>query len=101
MFNNFLPISVQFMRYAEKCGTVIQATDDDTIRRMRFASWMNNAIDANSEYVTILSVALQTMYMRKRYYVEFLRKLAVFLCLLLPKSEMVQATQRYFKINSL
>jgi hypothetical protein len=34
----------------EKHGTARQATDDNTIRRMRFACWITNATDTHSEY---------------------------------------------------
>ena len=35
----------------EKCGRARQATDDNIIRRMRFAFWMAKATDTHSEYV--------------------------------------------------
>ena len=31
------------MRYVEKYGTAGQATDDNIVRRMRFACWTSNA----------------------------------------------------------
>ena len=43
----------------EKYGTTRQATDDNIIRRMRFASWMTKATDAHSEYVTLTAFARQ------------------------------------------
>ena len=36
-----------------------QTTDDDTIRRMRFACWIPKATDTHSEYVTHVDVPLQ------------------------------------------
>ena len=40
----------------EKYGRVGQATDDNIIRRMRFACWITKATDTYSEYVTLLLV---------------------------------------------
>ena len=36
------------MRHEEKYGTPEQATDDNIIRRMRFACWINKATDKHS-----------------------------------------------------
>jgi hypothetical protein len=41
----FFPKIVPFMRYVEKYGTASQATDDNIIRRMRFAYWITKATD--------------------------------------------------------
>jgi hypothetical protein len=38
------------MIYVEKYGRARQATDDNIIRRMRFASWISEATDTDSEY---------------------------------------------------
>jgi hypothetical protein len=35
----------------EKYGTAGHATDDNIIRRMRFACWITNATDTHSEYL--------------------------------------------------
>ena len=40
----------------EKYGTARQATDDNIIRRMRFARWITKATDTHSEYAVILTV---------------------------------------------
>jgi hypothetical protein len=42
-----------------KYGTARQATDDNIIRRMRFACWITKATDARSEYVILISVPRQ------------------------------------------
>jgi hypothetical protein len=42
----------------EKYGTARQATDDNTMRSMRFACWKPKAIDTHCEYV-ILTVFSQ------------------------------------------
>ena len=43
----------------EKYCRAGQVTDDDIIRRMRFACWITEAADTYSEYVTIIAVPLQ------------------------------------------
>jgi len=35
----------------ERHGRIEQATDDDIIRRMRFACWITKTTDTHSEYV--------------------------------------------------
>jgi hypothetical protein len=42
----------------EKCGGAIEATDDNTIQRMRFACWITKATDAHSEYVISIAFPL-------------------------------------------
>jgi len=42
----------------EKCGTAVQATDGNMIRRMRFPCWVTNDIDTHSEHV-ILSALIE------------------------------------------
>ena len=39
----------------EKCGAAGQATDDNKIRRMRFACWITKATDTNSKYVILIA----------------------------------------------
>jgi hypothetical protein len=39
----------------EKYGTVRQATNDNIIRRMRFACWITKATDTQSEYVILIA----------------------------------------------
>ena len=43
-----------FVRNMEKYGAVGQATDDNTIRRMRIACWTTKATDTYSEYVILI-----------------------------------------------
>jgi hypothetical protein len=38
----------------EKYGTARQTTDDNIIRRMRFACWITKATDTHSEYVILI-----------------------------------------------
>jgi formylmethanofuran dehydrogenase subunit E-like metal-binding protein len=45
--------------------TARQATDDNTIRRMRFACWIAKATDTHSEYV-ILIVFTRQQWLRER-----------------------------------
>jgi hypothetical protein len=47
------PKFVLLLGNVEKCGTPGQATDDNIIRHMRFACWVNKAADTLSECVII------------------------------------------------
>jgi hypothetical protein len=38
----------------EKYGRARQATDDNIIRRMRFACWITKATDTHSQYVILI-----------------------------------------------
>ena len=49
----------------KKCGTARQATDDNIIRRMRFACWITKATDGHSEYVILIAFAPQ-QWLRER-----------------------------------
>jgi hypothetical protein len=49
----------------EKYGTARQATDDNIIRRMRFACWITKATDTHSEYVILIAFLLQ-QWLRER-----------------------------------
>jgi hypothetical protein len=40
-------------------GRARQATDDNIIRRIRFACWITKATDTHSEYVIIIAFPLQ------------------------------------------
>jgi hypothetical protein len=43
----------------EKYGTARQATADNIIRRMRFASWITKATDTHSEYIILIAFPRQ------------------------------------------
>ena len=43
----------------EKCGTAVQATDGNLIRRMRSAGWITKATNTHSEYATLTAFPLQ------------------------------------------
>jgi hypothetical protein len=49
----------------EKYGTARQATNDNTIRRMRVACWITKATDAQSESV-IFFAFLRQQWLRER-----------------------------------
>jgi hypothetical protein len=49
----------------EKYGTARQATDDNIIRRMRFACWITKATDTHSKYVTLIAFPPQ-QWLRER-----------------------------------
>jgi hypothetical protein len=65
MFNNIFQKIVPFMRYVEKYGTARQATNDNIIRRMRFACWITKATDTHSEYVILIAFPSQ-QWLRER-----------------------------------
>jgi hypothetical protein len=48
----------------EKYGTARQATDDNIIRRMRFACWVTKATDTHSEYVILIAFHRNSSYAR-------------------------------------
>jgi hypothetical protein len=43
----------------EKYGTARQATDDNIIRRMRFACWITKATDTHTQYEILISFPQQ------------------------------------------
>ena len=43
----------------EKYGTARQFTDDNIIRRMRFACWVTKATDTHSEYIILIAFSQQ------------------------------------------
>jgi hypothetical protein len=49
----------------EKYGTARQATDDNIIRRMRFACLITKATDTHSEYVILIAFA-RKYWLRER-----------------------------------
>jgi hypothetical protein len=49
----------------EKYGTARQATDENIIRRMRFACWITKAADTSSEYVILIAFPRQ-QWLRER-----------------------------------
>jgi hypothetical protein len=50
----------------EKYGTAGQATDDNIIRRMRFAWWITKATDPHSEHTYIIIIAFPQQWLRER-----------------------------------
>jgi hypothetical protein len=49
----------------KKYGTARQATDDNIIRRMRFARWVTKATDTHPEYVILIAFPRQ-QWLRER-----------------------------------
>ena len=49
----------------EKYGRARQATDDNIIRRMRFARWITKATDTHSEYAILIAFPRQ-QWLRER-----------------------------------
>ena len=54
VFNNFFSKIVFVCDIVEKHGTTRAATDDNTIRRKRFACRITKATDTHSEYLTLI-----------------------------------------------
>jgi hypothetical protein len=46
----------------EEYGTAGHVTDDNIIRRMRFASWITKATDTHSEYVILIAFPRQQCF---------------------------------------
>jgi hypothetical protein len=65
VFNFFFRKSCRLWDNVEKYGTARQVTDDNIIRRIRFAFWMNKATDTHSEYVIIIAFPRQ-QWLRER-----------------------------------
>jgi len=55
MFSNFSRKSCLFWDNMQKYGTARQATDDNIIRRTRFAFWVTNVTDTYSEHVILFA----------------------------------------------
>jgi hypothetical protein len=51
----------------EKYGTARQATDDNIIRRMRFACWVTKATDTHSQYVILIFFHCNSGYANAPY----------------------------------
>ena len=64
----------------EKYGRATQATDDNIIRRMRFACFITKTTDTHSEYVILIAFARQ-QWLRERASMLRYTTLPVLLCL--------------------
>jgi hypothetical protein len=53
--NFFFRKSCRLWEYLLKYGTATQATDDNTIRHTRFACWITEATNTDSEYVILIA----------------------------------------------
>jgi len=59
MFNGLLQKIVPFINNVGKYCRLVKATDDDTIRRTRFACWIPEATGTQAEYVILIAFPLQ------------------------------------------
>jgi hypothetical protein len=59
MLITFFPKSYRLWNNVEKYGRARQATDDNIIRRMRFACWITKATDTHSEYLILIALPRQ------------------------------------------
>ena len=67
MFNNFLPETrAVYVIMRKKYGTARQATDDNVIRRRRYACWIIKATDANLEKCYAYCFTTETTVTRTR-----------------------------------
>jgi hypothetical protein len=69
----FFRKSCRLRNNKEKYGTARQATDDNIIRRMRFACWINKAIDTRSEHVILIAFPRQ-QWLRERALMLYVRR---------------------------
>jgi hypothetical protein len=74
-----------------KYGTTRQATDDNIIRRMRFACWIAKATYTHSECVILITFSTATMVTGTRLSVTFKRTVPVLFYLI------VDIQQTFFK----
>ena len=51
--------SCRLRDYMEEYGTAGQATDDNTLCRMRFACWITKAKERHSQYITFIAIPWQ------------------------------------------
>jgi hypothetical protein len=58
----FFQKSYRLWDNAEKYGEARKATDDNIIRRMRFACWITKATDTHSEYVILIAFHSKNRY---------------------------------------
>jgi hypothetical protein len=61
MFSNFFRKPLPLWDNVERYGKARQATDENVIRRMRFACWITEATSTHSEYVTLIAFPLQQL----------------------------------------
>ena len=68
----------------EKFGRARQATDDNTIRRMRFVCWIPKATDTNSEHVILIAFPRQQWFRERasvlRSYIQCRSRVCCVLC---------------------
>jgi hypothetical protein len=70
MFCNFVPKSCHLW-HVEKYGRAGQAVDDNIIRRMRFACWINKATDTHLEYVILITFPRQKKFRERASVVRY------------------------------
>jgi hypothetical protein len=59
VFNDRFPNSCRLCDNVGKYGRAMQATDDNIIRRMRFACWVTKATDTHSKYIILIAFPRQ------------------------------------------
>jgi hypothetical protein len=89
MFNKFFPKILPLWDNAEKYGRARQATDDNTIRRMRFEWWITKATDGHSEYVIFIAFPRQ-QWLSERASMLLYRYIACLVFFLILKQVYIQ-----------
>jgi hypothetical protein len=73
------PPEIRATYNVETYSTVKQAAEDNIIRPILFAYWLNNATDTHSEYIILISFHGSSGVSRTCLNVAFMRTLFVFL----------------------
>ena len=84
----------------EKYGRARQVTDDDIIRRMRFACWIAKAADTCLEYVKLNCVSMARMVSRTRLSITFIRTLSVMLIIVYVLKKYVEGDAWSFPLGA-
>ena len=92
IFNNFFFFrkSYRLCDNVEKCGRARQATDDNIIRSMRFACWINKATNKHSEYVIPIDFPPQQWLRERSVVLNVIRTLPVLFRFDVTVTEMIR-----------
>ena len=92
----------------EKYGTAGQATDSNTVRRMRIACWITKATDTHSKHLILVSLPRQkwlregALILRYTYTAHLFRRYFILLkCYVTAHTEQNTHTHTFGKLNHL
>jgi hypothetical protein len=88
MFNNFFRKSYHLWGNVERYATTWQATDDNKVRRMRIACWLNKATGTHSDYVIVIAFARQQWLHEHASILTYVCPYICVPCLRLPRSKL-------------